>query len=543
VLTGHIHADDLTGTWHSDTQGWHSERSSIKPYIHSALETFCVAAGHQKAFVVREKVRGAGSNTPLDIHIHADDMKEKVAELLQWPLDYVVLLVSDIPGEPVIMRYGGCSAAAIFLVPDGKFLRFHWDAACLYPFLKQSVDFSRAAYVLRFMGTPISRKTLFPDMKQLTERACARWDTLSGKLDIEYPSAKPHSLARKLSPNADVLGHFDEVLRATIGRWYANEPIACELSGGLDSGSVAVAAAKLNERPIHTYGLIVPDTLGDEQALRRTDVILQCGATDTPVSALAFAPFCDGGRAPGDAAVPWSEYYHEAFTALLSRAKADGHEAILRGIGGDEIAQAQDGEDDEALYAPEDEDEVRREVPSFITADALEASRSIRGKLDPAPSGIADRTTYEAAVACSTVYLRSGVWPYYPFACADLVEFCRRLPAEWRLGRVLQRRYLETHKLPRRVSYPENPESFLPVMHHALKQQSQAFVESLFAESRLADLGLVSQDTLIASFRRYCTAGYNGEAEYLFEAASLELTLRGIEEARCLDHAQIARIV
>lgn len=529
MLTGHIPAPALATPWILTGTRWTSAGGVIEPYIHPALEAFSLVAGERRAFVVREKARGRGLDNPADVLIRPEEFERRVGELRAWPLDVVVLILPWRPGEPVVLRSGAWSVAPLYLLDNGDGLRLHWDAAQLYPHLRQPADFSHLAFALRHMDTPYSRRTLFPEMRRLTERAEATWQP--GKQPtVAYPLPMPHSLARRLISGADVLGTFDTLMQAAIARWLPEgEVAACELSGGLDSSTVAVVAASARGRPLRTYGLVMPGAAADEQMLRRTEVVLACGSYDTPLAALPFAPFHGGQRSPEDAMVPWSEYYHEAFRMLLARVRADGRTTILRGIGGDEISQSQPGE--EVEEASDDDAAPRREVPSFMTKAALEASAALRRGLDPAPPGIADRSVYEAMAASSTVYLRSGIWPYYPYATPELVEFCRRLPAEWRLGRVLQRRYLCLHDLSERVWNPQPPETFLPVMEHGLRTAGRLFLETLFGEPRLAEMGLVSRDALLDSFRRYCTTGDAEEAEYLLTAACLEATLRAVEWA------------
>jgi asparagine synthase (glutamine-hydrolysing) len=273
------------------------------------------------------------------------------------------------------------------------------------------------------------------------------------------------------------------------------------LSGGLDSGTVALAAAGLSRRPPRTYGLIMPGHTGAEQRLRRDELIAMTGASDTALDAQAYAPFCQGARRQDDAMVPWGEYYHEAFQALLMRAHGDGCDTILTGIGGDEISTPQWGE-----YEGEGEATREQSPPDFLTSSAVEACRETARALDPAPRGIAEQRYYEAAMAGSAVYLRTGVWPLYPYATPELVEFCRCLPADWRRGRALQRRWLERRGVSRRTRHPELPESFVPLLDFAMREGGRPLVTDLFSESRLAEQGLVSREALLASYERYRTA-------------------------------------
>lgn len=527
MLTAHVTAAALKSRWILTGTSWTCAGGVVAPYIHPALEAFSLVAGERRAFVVREKARGLGFARPADVLTRAEEFDRRLGEIQAWPLNVAVLALPPRPGEPVTLRSGGWSAAPLYLVGDGPELHIHWDAARLYPHLRQSADFSHLAFALRHMDAPYSRRTMFPELLRLTERARAVWRP-DRRLTIDYPPPMAHSLARALKDGADVVGTFGTLMQTAIARWLpADQGAACELSGGLDSSSVALAAACDRAPALRTYGLVMPDAAGDAQVLRRSDVVMACGARDAPLAAKLFAPFHAGERSMDDAFVPWGEYYHEAFRALLSRVRADGLTTILRGIGGDEISQSQQDEDADEAWPDEG---ARPAVPGFMSKAALEASESLHGELDPAPPGIADRSVYEAMAASSTVYLRSGIWPYYPYATPEVVEFCRRLPAPWRRGRELQRSYLRLRGLSRRVWDPQPPESFLPVMEYGLRSAGRRYLEALFAESRLAKMGLVSRGALLASLRRYCMEG-GGESEHLLTAACLEATLQAVERA------------
>jgi asparagine synthase (glutamine-hydrolysing) len=311
------------------------------------------------------------------------------------------------PEEPVVLRCGVWGVAPLFLVQNGSGLCLHWDVAQLYAYLREAPDFERMAFMLRHMTTPYSRRTLFPELLQLTERSEATWQP-GRRPVVDYPPPVPHSLARRLVPEADVLGTFESLMSAVVGRWSPKGEIGpCELSGGLDSSTVVVVASKCSRRPIRTYGLIMPGWEGDAQVLRRTEVIQACGGSDVPVRGITLPPFHAGERGQEDAMLLSGEYCHESFRAMLSRVRDDGGATILRGIGGDEIAHIQYGEFEEE--GPVSEVDGRADTPSFMTNAALEASAAVRPRLDSAPQGSADQSVYEAMAACSIVYLRSCI--------------------------------------------------------------------------------------------------------------------------------------
>lgn len=530
MIAFRIEAGDRRRSGSVTADRWTAGDSWVQPFQHPALEWDVLSSPGRIAFIVRERLARGGRVARLDPQTVSEEaLDEQLAAALQWPLNVSVLTWrTDAPG-PVLLRCGGWGTAPVCLVSRGDTLHGHWDPARLYRHLPGGIDFGRAAYLLARIGAPYSRSTLFPGMQVLTERACAEWSPEGQGLRIHYPPAEPIVAPRALRANADVLGTFEALMGASIARWLHpdQDVFATELSGGLDSAVVGLVAAKMAGRRIRTYGLIVPDETGRVQTRRRQLIVERLGAVDTAIDATRHAPFVRP-RSPEDAIVPWGEFYHEAFQSLLGRARADGAHTILTGIGGDEISTLLLSELDPRRPEPL----PRRELPTYLSDRALDAFREeARHGLDPAPNGAAVRSVFEALQSGTAVYLRAGVWPLYPYATPELVAFCRSLPPEWRRGRRLQREYLAMHGLTEEVYRPELPESFLPLLDRAMRQDARGEIEALFKDSRLAEAGLVDTPRLLAAYGRYCSGEDLSESDFLLEAVVLELTLRTLAAA------------
>lgn len=532
MLSFRIAAGDRLLPWSAAAGCWAAGSSWVRPFLHPALESQALASEGRIAFIVRERAAAAprmpASLEPL--RVGEDAWDERVAAALQWPLNVSVLSWQTDARSPVLLRCGGWGTAPICLVPQGDTLHGHWDAAQLYRHLPGGVDFGRTAYLLARIGAPYSRRTLFPGMQMATERSRAEWDPEGRGLHVAYPPPAPVHGPRELHADADVFGTFESLLGASIARWLepGTDLIATELSGGLDSAVVGLVASKLSDRPVHTYGLIVPGETGRVQAQRRQLIVDLLGAQDVAIDASRYTPFGSHRQRGDDAIVPWGEFYHEAFLALLQRARSGGAHTILTGIGGDEISTLLYRELDVQRPAP-----PARPLPSYLTDRAVAAFREEeRHGLDSAPDGAAVRSFFEAAQAGTAVYLRAGVWPLYPYATPELVQFCRSLPAEWRRGRRLQREYLARHGLPEQVWRPELPESFIPLLDQAMRSDARSRIETLFEDSRLEQAGLVDTGRLLAAYGRYRRGEDWSESDFLLAAVVLELTLRSLEAAR-----------
>jgi asparagine synthase (glutamine-hydrolysing) len=284
---------------------------------------------------------------------------------------------------------------------------------------------------------------------------------------------------------------------------------------------------------VRTFGIIMPGENGRHQSERRDELVAAFALQDSRFAGEAHPPFSlhDNARRT---AVPWTEYYEEIVTALLRRAVADGCPTIVTGVGGDEISALRveeltepAGRDERGEAAPVED----TQVPSFLTQAAI-AAFDASDELETAPEGAVEPSCYESVLAGAPNYLRVGAWPVSPYCDPTVVRFTRRLPAEWRHGRTLQRMYLRAMGCSERVADPHVTESFLPLLREGLRGASVAYLRSLFAESRLAEMQLVDRDRLVAAYERYIETGRSDAEDSLFEAAVLEASLRAVETAR-----------
>jgi asparagine synthase (glutamine-hydrolysing) len=462
--------------------------------------------------------------------------------MCRWPLDYVTLEVPNFSG-PVLFKAGRWGTAPIYLVSTKRGLEADWDPARLYPYLDQGIDFQRAVLCLVNLGYPYSRRTLFPQMWHLTERANAGWQPETSTLDVIYPDALSWPRARRLRPEADVLSAFERVMARALGRWFDvhEEKIAVELSGGLDSTTAAIIAAKMSPFPVRSYGMIMPNDNGRYQSARRDEVIAAHRMNDATLQGADFLPFAFPSRRLGSAdIVSWGEYYDELVGALLARMHADGVRTVVTGMGGDEISTLRESElyteaDDPSAALCEalpDEDHDDDDLPDYLTARAWEAFHDAPS-MDEGPPGSVEPSCYESAQAGSAVYLRAGIWPASPYCDPDLVHLVRMLPLEWRDERRLQREYLRAAGCSKAVSHPASTEteSFRPLMVRALRAEAAESVRKLFQGSRLAELGLVDRDALLRSYDAFVAGKGPGREDWFMEAAVLEATIRALEKS------------
>ncbi|MEU3770004.1 asparagine synthase-related protein, partial [Amycolatopsis keratiniphila] len=295
-----------------------------------------------------------------------------------------------------------------------------------------------------------SSDTLFTDVTMLTERATATF-TAAG-LNIAYPPPAKHvTRARALRPGVDTTAALAHLLTDALRPWQdTGAALGLELSGGLDSGTVAIAARTTTSTPLRSFGIIVNGALGAEQHRRRVAIARQVDAVDDILRAHDHAPFCGHGiRASGGAHDPRGEFYREAFEALADRASRSGVEIMLTGNGGDEIMAPRVDE------LPPPPPQPLTEV-SWLGPRAREAVTTIDDNL--APSAVLPTPTLMSFAIHHPAYLRSGIWPVAPLTHPPLIRFAEQLPLDLRRHKKLYRDFLTRAGLPAIVTHPRRTE-------------------------------------------------------------------------------------
>lgn len=536
MLSARLDAQDIGSEWRVAPTGWTAGQSTIQPYRHPALSAELRCSAHRVAVVVRERTRGSQDVSPANRVVScSDDVLDRwLADAHAWPLDFVSLvLTNNGRGCSAEVRAGQWGTAPVYLHVRSGVLRIDWDVAQLYPHLRSStLNVQIAATMLLTLGQPYSRRTVFSEITMLTERAAAHWRAPFDAVTVTYPSPLPHAHAGRLRGGADVAGTFREILLASMRRRRAadSDPIAIELSGGLDSSIVASTASLLPSPIVRSYGMIMPGRAGAYQQQRRNEVVSRSNLHDRSFACIEYPPFGPRGlRASAVGVVPWEEFYTEPTAQLLSMARADGLHAIYTGIGGDELCSYQAGEPIQRVSY-----NSRSNFPEFATAEITAIFRDAAERIDTAPQALTYTSVLESCAAASPLYLRNGIWPISPLSTPELVEFCRRLPWEWRHKRAISRRVLGSFGYSRRLTHPRRAhlENFLDVMDYALRDAASALIESLFAESRLESQGLIDGRRFIESYRVYRKNGGDTHGDRILAALLLELTIRSIENAK-----------
>lgn len=542
-----LNQEDSLCHWKPADSGWRAGRSYIEPFSHNALEAFAFSDEHRSLFIVRERLRGklsrqgASGSFPL-IKVDSTELTTALKDAREWPLDYILILSTREPdGLRVAIDVGPWGTAPVYLLESDDTLWGSWDPADLYPHTKSnSLDAERLAHFLVALEFPYSTRTLFPEIRLLTERSRALWHALRSKskgLIIEYPKAIAFPHPRALKPNADVLGGFHQILASSMSRWLDPEypQVSTELSGGLDSSVVSAVGASLSSAQVHTYGLIMPGHTGAKQKERRDELIKLFRFLDLSLPAEEYPPLSfENTRIKNNRMTPWHEIYYEAFEQMLRLAFQRNTRIIFTGVGGDELCLLYKVEiDSEREHSHLDDmfPEGAR-IPEFLSRKTRDIFYDTVHTIDRAPFAPIPESALESAASASTLYLSNGIWPVNPLCTPELVRFCRSLPLEWRQGRTLEKRLLARLGCSRSVTDREVEESFSDLLALGLKSTAQPFIRVLFSESQLAEMGYVDREKLLASYTDYCVRGAEVAEEVYLAIILIELTLKALEASR-----------
>lgn len=521
--------------------------SFIEPFRHRAVSASLLRAPSATAVIVAEQPE-AGQGLR-EVMCSDGELADRLQRAHAPPRELISVEIQHGNGG-VIVTAGLCGAAPIYLTMRGDALLGDWDAGALLRAMpERRLDRVLAVAALTDGGLPYSARTLFSDLRLLTERGRAYWHP-GEDIDIVYPPAAQRPRPRALKPDADVPGAFIAVLRRTMQRWLApGAPAFCELSGGLDSAIVAGIARTLTD-DVSTFGLELDGAMGAAQRERRRVLAAHFGFADHALAASDYPPFGANG-APHRLTnpLPWAECYLEGFGVLLGNVGGNGGNTIATGLGGDELFHVRWDELSASERAIETASvTAERHPPDFVTAVAARDYVQGISDVDRAPPAPLVTSALQGAAAAAPLYLRQGIWPVSPLAAPDVVQFCASLPLAWRAQRRLERDTLARWGLPKSVTHPDMPETFSPLMTAALRGAARSLLDRLFAEPALADLGLVEGKRLAQAYAAYC-AGERHDEWPFYAAAMLELTLRGEEAVgslgwdRTSDHSINSRML
>jgi asparagine synthase (glutamine-hydrolysing) len=461
--------------------------SRIEPYGHILLETLLVRTENQWFVTVRERLASSahvGAMASRDVD--AEQFNQLYQQCALWPLDYLMIEVAK-AGRRMRVRAGVLGSVPVYCHAIDDRVTISWDFAD-FTTIPLAIDPEVASHRLA-LSTVYSARQLCVGVNLLTERASFHVEP--GKASYRYPAPAADTTPSPLPAGRDALTAFSELLQHVVSaRPVTAERISIELSGGMDSASVASALATLHEQ-MASLGILLDGEVRLPQIQRRQRIAQRLNLLDHTVDIAAFPPSLDLRPRPDQAKNLHWEYYLEAVTALWESAKAQGRDVLFTGVGGDELFPAYVDEIPESSgNASGSISEARRYAEQLLTPRALSAARTLRSFDAPvSPVPVTSLLTH----ACrGPDQLRHGQWPVNPLSDPSLATFCHRLPSDNRLGRAVMRQYLQMRLGSEVFPHGYTKETFAQVLPELISKHAPT-VASQLRECALADLGLVDQ--------------------------------------------------
>lgn len=466
--------------------------SRITPYAHRMLETVLVHATDRWFITVRERLASRPSSAAFIRH-EADDASyaRLYEECMLWPLDYLVIEVAR-AGHRLRVRAGILGSVPVYCrVADDRVV-ISWNSAD-FGTGPMAIDAEVASHWLA-MHTMYSARQLYIGVSLLTERASLHVEP--GRASYRYPEPMAPTIPSEGVPGQDVIAAFGDALQRAISlRPLEAASTSIELSGGMDSASVATALAA-HVRGIASKGILLGGDVRVPQVQRRAIIVERLGLLDDTVDIDAWPP--DLGLSPSRPGAYgfYRDFYLEACAALWESARQQGRDVLFTGIGGDELFptyanEIARGRKSEAPWASE----ARRHAEGLLTPSAMSAARSLR--TFDAPASPVPATSLMAQACRAPDLLRRGQWPVNPLSDPYLVLFCHRLPTENRRGRETIRQYLQAHLGDDIFPRGYVKETFAGVLPPLISQREKTLTSQL-KECALADLGLVDHHAVLA---------------------------------------------
>lgn len=466
--------------------------SHLRPHAHPMLESLFVRGAGRWFVVVRERqATGRVATDAVNVVDGVDDaaFHELYQASLLWPLDYLMVEVAQ-AGQRVRVRAGLLGSVPVYARVLDDRITLSWDAAD-FADRPAFIDLEIASHQLA-LHTMYAARQLYTGVVMLTERASMHVEP--GRARFRYPDAVA-AAEPAADDGEDTLARFADALQRVVSmRPWAEGRTSLELSGGMDSATVATALTRRHAN-IDSKGILLQGAVRAPQVMRRTLIVERLGLADRTVDIDDYPPGLDLSPPPE----PYGfsrEFYLEACSALWTTARERGRDVLFTGIGGDELFPAYVGElSERTANGPVWARDARSYAEGLMTPRALGAARS-RPMFD-APASPVPVTSLLAHACRAPDLLKHGQWPVNPLSDPHLAAFCHRLPKRSREGREVMRRYLDMHLGPDVFPKGYMKETFADVLPPLVAKHAKAIATQL-RDCALADLGLVDRDAAIA---------------------------------------------
>lgn len=315
-----------------------------------------------------------------------------------------------------------------------------------------------------------------------------------------------------LRPNADVSLAFLDLIAESM-RDVEHLNTCLELSGGYDSSCIAGACHRAGIKIPLSYGIIQGGLAGNQQIIRRSELINLVQISDVELQSDICRPFSWLAENPDARVVPHDELYRSATTACV-KALPTLPDVVISGLGGDEITM--DGASDSAATSGDGYDEslsrtallLLGEVPDFLAEHCY------------GPMG----TSALGSICRSDLFLNLGIWPKDPLAEPAIVRFAQFIPLSLKRDRMLNVLALARLGLSDYFILRRYRENFKVPYETDLRQFD---IDSFFRGGFIESMAIASVAELSRQHEKFINSGYCDMPLMTFaNAATLEFVLR-----------------
>jgi len=461
----------------------------ITPFAHRLLRTLVVESGERIAIACLERFPG----DPHEIeHVRvaddrglADHLDPIRSHLLDWSL-----LGIDRRSATISWQASQVHAAPVYLCATEGRIRIDWDCSRL---LRETgcVAIDRDAMMSQLAGcASYSSRTLVSGLYRSVAGATLIAHEGRVETQLRPPATAPGSqeLASDTQPENML---FDTIGSLLSARDLDARRTAVEISGGMDSALIGLAAAERLGSGLLSYGAQFDGAMGDAQRYRRELLCRHSGFQDMAFPASRFLPFSpQSPRRDRFGVWPQDENYPEMFAAIFDLLARAGIDTLTSGFGGDELYTVYAGEEcDEDGGTPVIEDHP------FLTEAGRAAARRGSGN---GTAGIIADTSWLSTHGRAQRLLRRGIWPIYPYINPVLARYVAALPLAYRRDRTLLRRTLTIRLGDPLFERDYVKESFRDVAIAGITG-NRDWLRDVVGRSRILDMGLVDRGRVFAA--------------------------------------------
>lgn len=376
---------------------------------------------------------------------------------------------------------GGCP---IYVSVEGGVLTASWrfeDAVRALAVRRPDVDACR-----RYLehGTAPVRNMVIRGVYMLWPGESLRYD--GDRLVFHEVDEPAIVMSGSLSDHARATDEFVRLIGRVLERKLdRSASTLVELSGGMDSSCVAVAASAVR-RPLSSYGLIHDGAMGAQQRARRQELAAICELRDAEYPSGRLGPFASLSL-PDAGFTPFDDIFRSACLAGVENHPDGPFDLIVTGIGGDELTM------EHTFFRHEGE-----------------------------VKGHSALSSISAAAGRCEMFMRMGMWVSQPLIHPDVVDFCRALPERLRKDRMLNLMTLARAGLSDGFLFHRFQEHYGNMVQH---EAALFDFEKAIAQSRIAALGISDPGPLLSQAYE---AGYGGFSYDLIAKLFLYLKLDAV---------------